>query len=200
MSENLDTPELPDWLQEVAGEKKQTGAVPQRISTFGVVAVLFIVALLIVIGYALYQRSLSQPTTGPAPTFSITTYGDRESIALADLKGKVVVINFWASWCVPCQDEAPLLEEMWREYKDRGVVFLGVNTDDIESKALAYLDEYDVTYPNAPDVGGKIEDQYRITGVPETFIVDPNGEISHHFIAPVNERDLRAEIDLALAS
>jgi cytochrome c biogenesis protein CcmG/thiol:disulfide interchange protein DsbE len=201
MSDNpsLETPELPDWLREAAGEKPQTGAVPQRISTFGVVAILSILALLGVIGYALYQRSLSQPTTGPAPTFTVTTF-DNEPFALADLKGKVVVINFWASWCQPCRDEAPLLEQMWLEYRDRGVVFLGVNTDDIESKALAYMAEFSVTYPNAPDVGGKIEDQYRITGVPETFIVNPNGEISRHFIAPVNERDLRAEIDRALAS
>lgn len=197
----LETPEaeLPDWLREAAGEKPQTGPVPQRFSTFGVVAILLIVALLGVIGYALYQRSQSQPTTGPAPTFSVTTFDD-EPLALGELKGKVVVINFWASYCLPCRDEAPMLENLWREYKDKGVVFLGINTDDIEGDARAYMNEYTVTYPNAPDVGGRIEDQYRITGIPETFIVDTNGEISRHFIAQVSERELRAEIDRALAS
>jgi cytochrome c biogenesis protein CcmG/thiol:disulfide interchange protein DsbE len=129
----------------------------------------------------------------------VTTF-DNEPLELADLKGKVVVLNFWASYCLPCRDEAPMLENLWREYKDRGVVFLGINTDDIEGDARAYMAEFSVTYPNAPDVGGKIEDQYRITGIPETFIVDSNGEITRHFIAQVNERDLRAELDRALAS
>jgi cytochrome c biogenesis protein CcmG/thiol:disulfide interchange protein DsbE len=198
--------ELPEWLQEIAGEapREQTQQVPQRLSAFGVTAVLLVLGLLIVIGYALYQRSRSTPTSGPAPKFTVSIFDHEgltnrgEALRLADLKGKVVVLNFWASYCVPCQDEAPLLERVWREYSDQNVVFLGVNTDDIESDARAYMTQYGITYPNAPDIGGRIEDQYRITGIPETFIINPNGEITRHFISEVNEAELRAEIGRAL--
>jgi cytochrome c biogenesis protein CcmG/thiol:disulfide interchange protein DsbE len=109
-----------------------------------------------------------------------------------------VVLNFWASYCEPCKDEAPVFERVWREYRDQNVVFLGINTDDIESDAMAYLDRYEITYPNAPDVGGHIEDDYRITGIPETFIIDAEGNVSRHFISAVREGELRAEIEDAL--
>lgn len=201
-STNVD---LPDWLDEVAsGQPRAAEPVEQRFSTFSIVGTLVIVLLLAVIGYALWERSQSQPTEGPAPTFEITVFPfeslDRsgEQFSLADLKGQTVVINFWASYCIPCQQEARMLERVYQDYKSQGVVFLGINTDDIESDARAYLAEYGVTYPNAPDQGGRIEDDYRITGIPETFIVNSDGEITRHFIAAVNERDLRSEIDRAL--
>ncbi len=100
--------------------------------------VLAVVALMVVVGYALYKANLTTPTEGPAPAFSGATF-DGEPIALADWRGQAVVVNFWASYCAPCRDEAPMLERLWREYRDQGVVFVGINTDDIESNALAYL-------------------------------------------------------------
>ena len=197
--------ELPDWLDRVAsGERAEAASVEQRFSTFTIVSTLIIVALLGVIGYALYQRSQSQPTEGPAPAFEITVFPFEqlertgESFRLGDLKGQTVVINLWASYCIPCQQEARMLEGVYQDYRAQGVVFLGINTDDIDSDARAYLEEYGVTYPNAPDKGGAIEDDYRITGIPETFIVNADGEIVRHFISAVSERDLRSEIDRAL--
>jgi cytochrome c biogenesis protein CcmG/thiol:disulfide interchange protein DsbE len=198
--------DLPDWLDEATSDRPRahTGQVQQRFSTLGVTAVLILVALLGVVGYALYERSKGTPTQGPAPFFAITVFDterlDRrgEMIELDDLKDNVVVVNFWASYCIPCRDEAPVFERVWREYKDQGVVFLGINTDEPEHEALAYLDEYDVTYPNAPDSGGRMEDSYRITGIPETFIINGDGDITRHFISQVSERDLREEIDRAL--
>jgi len=199
----LNPPEtdLPDWLQDIAGETPHDSAepAPQRISLFTITSVLLIVGLLGVIGYALYQRSQSTPTEGPAPEFSITTF-EGEQMTLKGLRGKAVVVNFWASYCEPCKEEAPMLEQVWRDYKDRGVVFIGINTDDIEGDALAYLDQYDITYYNAPDTGGHIEDDYRITGIPETFIINTKGEIIRHFLAQPAETDLRDEIDRALSS
>ena len=199
-------PELPDWLEQIAGDTPQAQAdtVERRFSTFSIVSFLVIAGLLLFIGYALYLRGKSQPTSGPAPTFSITMYDadqlamNGEKVALKDLQGKAVVINFWASFCIPCQDEAPMLERVWNDYRDQGVVFLGINTEDPATDALDYLAQYQITYPNAPDEGGKIEKKYRITGIPETFVIDTQGNIVQHFMSQPSERELRAQIDRAL--
>jgi cytochrome c biogenesis protein CcmG/thiol:disulfide interchange protein DsbE len=201
--------DLPDWLDDMTRDtpRAEEGPVEQKVSTMGVVAMLIVIGLLIVLGYLLYDRSQGTVTEGPAPTFAIEVFNHAPldsaggNIKLADLKGQVVVINFWASYCGPCRDEAPMLESLYREYKDQRVVFLGINTDDIESNALSYLDEYDITYPNAPDKGGRIEDDYRITGIPETFVVNKDGDITWHIPAPITDggRELRAEIDNALS-
>lgn len=189
-------PDLPDWLRDMTtqGERQP---VPQRFSAFSVTAILLVVGVLIVIGYALYQRNQDTPTSGPAPKFTVTTF-DGQEVKLTGLKGKAVVINFWASYCIPCRVEAPMLERIWRAYRERDVVFLGINTDDIDSDARAYLAEYEITYLNAPDKGGRVEDAYRITGIPETFIINREGEIIRHFLSQPDEGDLRAEIERAL--
>ncbi|HEX3052738.1 MAG TPA: redoxin domain-containing protein [Aggregatilineaceae bacterium] len=198
--------ELPDWLQQAAGEQPSLASAPvkQRFSTFTITAVVLIVGLLAVIGYALYQRGLSQPESGPAPDFSLTVFEsdqlDRsgEQLQLDDLKGNVIVLNFWASYCEPCKKEAAMLEAMWREYKPQGVVFLGVNTDDVENKARDYMARYNITYPNAPDLGERLENDYRITGIPETFIIDATGEITFHTEGEISDITLRREIEAAL--
>lgn len=91
-----------------------------------------------------------------------------------------------------------MLERVWNDYRDRGVIFLGINTDDPLKNALDYLVEYQITYPNAPDVGERVEEAYRITGIPETFVINTRGEIVRHFLSEPNERDLRAAIERAL--
>lgn len=192
--------DLPDWLDQIAQDEPRADApVKQRFSTFGVLALLAVVAAIIVIGYALYKSSLTTPTEGPAPAFSAVTFDD-EPISLEGWRGQAVVVNFWASYCAPCRDEAPMLERLWQEYRDQGVVFVGINTDDIERNARAYMDEFEITYYNAPDVKGKIEDDYRITGIPETFVINTEGEIVRHFLSTPRERELREEIERALNS
>lgn len=191
---------LPDWLDHLAqGQSRPDAPVKQRFSTFSVLGLLAVVVLMVVVGYSLYKANLTTPTEGPAPAFSGATF-DGEPISLVGWRGQAVVVNFWASYCAPCRDEAPMLERIWREYRDQGVVFVGINTDDIESNALAYLREFDVTYYNAPDVKGKIEDDYRITGIPETFVINTEGEIVRHFLSTPRERELREEIERALDS
>jgi cytochrome c biogenesis protein CcmG/thiol:disulfide interchange protein DsbE len=120
----------------------------------------------------------------PAPDFTLTTF-DGRPITLSDLRGKVVLVNFWASWCKPCEQEAADLESAWRFYAPRGdVVFLGVDWTDTEKNALAYLERFDITYPNGPDLGTRISQAYRTTGVPETYIIDKDGVLAFYKLSP----------------
>ena len=112
-----------------------------------------------------------------APDFVLTDFSG-PTIDTSKLRGKTVLINFWASWCAPCEDEAEMLEETWRTYRDDGteaVLFIGVAYMEIETASQAFLSEFDVTYPNGPDLQGKISDLYKVTSVPETYLVDPEG-------------------------
>lgn len=135
---------------------------------------------------------------GMAPDFTLTTF-EGESITLSELRGQVVVINFWASWCDPCRDEAAYLENTWRKYQDQGVMFLGVDYVDTEREALAYLAEFDITYPNGPDLGTRISDAYRIQGVPETFFIAKNGEVRSMHTGPLASPQLDVIIEELLA-
>ena len=119
-----------------------------------------------------------------APDFSLTTF-DGQQYALSELSGKVVVLNFWASWCKPCEQEAADLESAWRSYQPGDdVVFLGIAWTDTEKKSLEYLEKFDITYPNGPDLGTRISQAYRTTGVPETYIIDKNGVLAYVKLSP----------------
>jgi cytochrome c biogenesis protein CcmG/thiol:disulfide interchange protein DsbE len=108
-----------------------------------------------------------------------------------------VLVNFWASWCVTCKEEAGYLEEAWRYYQPGGeVVFLGVAWTDTDSKAMEYLKYYDITYTNGPDLGTRIAHRYRITGVPETFIIDRKGTLATvHLIPFASTAEVLSKID-----
>lgn len=119
--------------------------------------------LVVVLGITLARRNETQPTTGIAPDFTLTTFGG-ETLRLSELSSQVVVLNFWASWCVPCRDEAPILQDAWERYRDRGVLFIGIGYADMESDALAFIEEFGITYPNGPDIGLAISDRYPYPG------------------------------------
>lgn len=125
----------------------------------------------------------------PATDFTLPLYDPyqgQSSFRLADYRGQVVVINFWASWCPPCREEAPILEQTWRKYRDQGVVFLGLDIWDTEEDARAYMDEFDITYPNAVDQRGRIAVEYGVTGIPETYFITPDGQISRKVIGAIS--------------
>lgn len=134
------------------------------------------------------------------PDFLLTTF-DGEEIAFSDLDGKVVVLNFWASWCKPCEEEAADLESAWRYYEPGGeVVFLGVDYVDTETEAMAYLEKFSVTYPNGPDLRTRISQAFRIRGVPETYIIDREGVLQHMQKGPFPSlASILAEVDPLLA-
>lgn len=170
---------------------------PRRGLSFGKILVwTTIIALLALLGWQLVQSGLTQPTQGAAPDFAFTSF-DGDTYDLGNLRGQVVVVNFWASWCVPCIEEAPELEATWQAYKDDGVVVLGIDYLDSERKGLDFIAEHGITYPNGPDLRQQISDDYRITGVPETFVISPEGEITFHVAMPVTRELLAQEIERA---
>lgn len=154
-------------------------------------------ALLLVLFLGLLRSQQGPVARGQkAPDFTLTSF-DGQQYRLSDLRGKVVVLNFWASWCKPCEQEAADLESAWRYYQGRGdVVFLGVAWTDTEKKSLEYLAKFDITYPNGPDLGTRISQAYRATGVPETYIIDRNGFLADFKLSPfLSLNEIRAVID-----
>lgn len=176
-----------------------TAGQPRRRLPLGaIIAYALILSLLGLLGWRLVKVNRGQVDSGMAPDFTLTSF-DGETITLSDLRGQVVIINFWASWCPPCREEAPYLEATWRKYKDQGVVFIGVDYADAESKALAYIDEFDITYFNGPDLGTRISQMYNMDGVPETYYVAKNGDLRGVKIGPLAPPELDQKIDKLLA-
>lgn len=137
---------------------------------------------------------LVQPSFRSAPEFALRLYTGGE-IRIGDLRGKPVVVNFWASWCPPCRQEAPLLERMAKEYRERGVVFVGVNVWDNDEDARRFLQEFGVSFPTGPDPRGQISIDYGVTGLPETFFIDRQGQVTHKWLGPVPEDRFRGLIE-----
>ncbi|HEX9274399.1 MAG TPA: TlpA disulfide reductase family protein [Candidatus Binatia bacterium] len=135
----------------------------------------------------------------PAPSFTLTLF-DGGTLNSKDILGKAVLVNFWASWCVPCRAEARALEETWQKYRDRGVGFLGVNIQDKDEDARAFMKEFGITYLNGRDTDGKIAVDYGVWGIPETFFIDPQGRITYKHAGEVKAPIIEAKLDEALKS
>lgn len=113
-------------------------------------------------------------------------------LALSELKGHPVVLNIWASWCVPCREEAPILERAWRRWGPRGVYFLGLDTQDVPEDAQAFLREYGITYPSVREPSNGIARAYGSTGLPESFFISDRGRIVGHVLGVVSSQQLAA--------
>ncbi|MGB8647534.1 MAG: redoxin domain-containing protein [Anaerolineae bacterium] len=170
-------------------------------------AIVVIVILFFVFGSRLVQVGQPALATGSAPAFELTTF-DGQAVNLANLQGKPVVLNFWASWCAPCREEAPSLQAAWEQYRTQGVMVVGVDYVDTESEARKYLTEFKITYPNGPDLKSNVSGAYHITGVPETYFItrqgkllsgmDASGRPYANWIGPIPQDALQARIEKLL--
>lgn len=190
-------------MSDIANPIEQPKKSSRSITTIAVWVV--VLGLLAMFGWGLLQTNATRPEAGQqAPAFNLEFFDGYEwngktAASLDEMNGQVVVMNFWASWCVECRVETDDLEAAWQKYADQGVVFVGVAYSDVEPKSIEYMEEFDVTFPHAPDLGTRISKDYEITGVPETFIIDQNGEIAHVQIGPISSSTLDSVIGQLLA-
>jgi cytochrome c biogenesis protein CcmG/thiol:disulfide interchange protein DsbE len=135
-----------------------------------------------------------------APDFTLPELDGTGEITLSSLRGSVVVLNFWASWCPPCKDEAPALQDAWERWQDRGVVVLGVDAQDLTADARAFVEKYDLTYPNVRDGENTVPGKFGVVAFPETVFIDAEGRIAVYRPGPVDAEMIESGIQAALAS
>jgi cytochrome c biogenesis protein CcmG, thiol:disulfide interchange protein DsbE len=168
-----------------------------------VVALAAVAGLLGLLIWRLTHQSKPPKIGGPAPAFSLKRVDTSGTLDLASLRGKPVVLNFWASWCVPCKGEATMLEQASREYRSQGVVFLGVDFHDVTGDARKFLEHHGVTYPTVQDGSGSVADRYGVSAVPETYFIDRQGRlVGEHIMGTVvhAKDEFRRGVEAALAS
>ena len=139
---------------------------------------------------------LSANPSGPAPNFTRPLLEGDGSITLSDLRGHPVLLNFWASWCDPCKDEAPVLADGWRKWRDTGVIFLGVDTRDSRSAAIAFERRYGVEYQSVVDENEEVNYAYGVTGFPESFFIDRTGQVVAKYVGPMDGPTLDAYVSM----
>lgn len=168
------------------GPVRRTGVLRNVLIFGGILAVVGLLAY----GFTTDPRKIPSTLIGSqAPDFELRLL-DGTMVRLSDYRGRVVFLNFWASWCPPCRAEAPLLEFTWRQVKDRGVIFLGVNMQDTNEGARRFIEEFEITYPNGRDLQSRIAINYGVYGIPETFFIDREGRITYKHIGALGAETL----------
>jgi cytochrome c biogenesis protein CcmG/thiol:disulfide interchange protein DsbE len=164
--------------------------VTRPLKLVGQVAALAAVAgLLGLLVWRLTHQTHAPKIGAPAPNFTLKRIDGTGKLDLASLRGKPVVLNFWASWCVPCKGEAKMLEQAWNEYRSKGVVFVGVDYHDVSSDARTFLSHHGITYTTVQDGSGMVGDRYGLTGVPETYFIDRRGRlVGAHIIGTITNQ------------
>jgi len=160
---------------------------------------------LIAAGVAMWGpgHGTTTPSTGrllpgqPAPNFTLDML-DSSNLIFSELDGRVVVLNFWTTWCAPCEDELPDLQTVWDEYRDQNVAFVGIAVQEESDEVQEMISRLGVAYPQGMDPEEQIAAAYGITGVPETFIIDSRGQLAYAHVGPVSAEELREELNTLL--
>lgn len=180
----------------------ESGAVkPKRVGLgLGSLSILAAVALLAgVLALQLTERNRGRPLSGPAPEFKLRLF-DGSEIALADYRGQVVLLNFWASWCPPCRDEALDLQALYSDYHEAGFTIIGVNMlESSPQKALDFIEEFGISYPNGEDREQRLTNMYRVEGPPESFLLDQAGNVRQFYIGSIRYDSVSRAIEALLA-
>lgn len=156
------------------------------------------VALLSVLVYG-FLRPAPEETESRAIAFDLPLLTGNGSLASGDLEGRVVVLNFWASWCAPCRNEMPIFERVWREYKDRGVTIVGVDVRDLPADARAFLEEFNITYPIVRDEDEVLVSRLKADPLPQTFFIGRDGLLDgDQILGEMNEDELTTRLDTLL--
>ena len=200
--------EARDTAPEIAQTEKQIpapgrkGSRKRSITIFAVISLLN-VGLLVFLWTQLLTPAqnaaqVQDPLVGhSAPNFTLDALGLHSApISLANFKGKPVVLNVWSSTCVPCVNEAPLLQSLWRRVQSQGVVFIGIDFQDIKSDGLSFLKKYGVTYPNVLDANGSTAISYGVTGTPETLFINRQGVVVSRVAGELTEQTLQSNLKL----
>jgi len=170
-----------------------------------ILAIAGLILALVVAGVLLTQKNTKNEFSSkssleakePVPNFTLSTI-DGKDFHFSDYKGKPILINFFASWCLPCREEMPVLEKIVREYGPKGVVFLGIAVDDTEEKMKDFIAKYGVTFPVGLDKTAAIQKSFGIYGIPTTYFIDRNGMINYSHSGVVTEELLQHELDKLL--
>jgi cytochrome c biogenesis protein CcmG, thiol:disulfide interchange protein DsbE len=167
-----------------------------------VIALACVAGLLALLVWKLTHQQHAPPVGSVAPAFTLPLLdsGSRptgDSVSLSAFRGQPVVLNFWASWCVPCKSEASVLEKDYRRYKNR-VTFLGIDYHDLPSDARTFVSAHGLTFPMLDDAPGNVTGRYGISQVPETYVVGPSGEIVAHFAGPIDSPEFASKFRAAL--
>lgn len=152
------------------------------------------VFLLLVFAVYAIDKYTKKTSLSDAPLFTLKLFDGKE-LTLKEFRGKPVVLNFWASWCGPCRFEAPTLEKVYRIYKEKGVIFIGINIADSEANARAFIQEFDITFLNGYDRDGKIARDYEVTSIPTTFFITKDGKIALRYTGAISESELTGAIE-----
>lgn len=178
----------------------QPSAQPNKKTGMGRYLVLGLALIFVaLLAYGLINAGDKRVEAGVAPDFNLTSFAG-ESLRLQDMRGQVVVVNFWSTWCVSCKDEATDLELAWRDVQGQNVRFVGVDYLDQEPLNKQWIERYDITYPNGPDIQGRIYAAYGVGGLPETFIIDQQGNVAQVFVGPTTREALVDAIQKLLDS
>lgn len=155
-----------------------------------------VLALIGLLGFGLVSKSAGSLEVGEAvPDWERPVLGGSGAGSIADYRGDWVLVNFWASWCDPCRTESPALERFWERHRRDGFLVLGLNTEDLTPDALAFVEEFGLTYPQLRDNDpARSKEEFGMTGLPESFLVDPEGRIALVRRGPVDNSYLEANV------